>query len=217
MFDWEEDTWMGKARGIASISANHEDGDKESYRKRLFMWLCKVFAMKYGDPWWFAGGTGEDFSLSLPFGTTIGWGYYDNGFRLMQSYAEVHINQYATIKRKHKVQYVRKPFKGGSAYEWQIGGIVLMIYYPHSQIVPDRKLWRVGWFWDCYWTGRFTPSPLTRVVNWLSRKGGMSSFDEDASEYAWSVGPLMFKSIYDPRLNFYTVIWGERTLWHAAD
>ena len=223
MVDYTRDTWGRKDRGIVDVSASITDGEvnkahpQRLYIERLFIWLCMVITKQFGELWGCSSSNNQDYSLDLGHGISVGWGKYRNMYKATESYAEIHIKQYAEIKRRNKVRYIRKPFKGGSAYEWQIGPCVFMLYYPHSTFVPDRKRWRVGSFWDEYWAGSYMPSPLTKLVTWLSRKGEMSCMDEDASEYTWSIGSLAFKSIYDPRLNFYTITWGNRTLWHDAN
>jgi hypothetical protein len=223
MADYVHDAWKGEDRGIVCISASSpydrdsKDHPMRQYIRRIFVWACMIVTKQFGELWSCSDGKNQDYTWRIGKGTSVGWGEYKSMYKKTEFYAEVHTKQYIKIKRKHKVRYIRKPFKGNSAYEFQICGIVLMIYYPHSQLVPDRKRWKVGWFWDCYWTRSFTPSPLTRVVTWLSKNGEHTDFSEDSSVQTWNIGKLAFRTVYDPRLNFYTILWGERTLWGNAD
>lgn len=50
--------------------------------------------------------------------------------------------------------YVRKPFIGPLAYEFQVLGLVLMLSWPHTSWNKDGEH-KVGWrayvVWDKYW------------------------------------------------------------------
>ena len=49
--------------------------------------------------------------------------------------------------------WIRKPFKGTFAYEWQIGCLVFLLKYPHSPFQPDNKYYKLLVFVDKYWRG----------------------------------------------------------------
>jgi len=49
------------------------------------------------------------------------------------------------------MRLIRSPFKGGIAYEWQIGPFVLMVYYPRSPQQPRATRWRLRLWRDPYW------------------------------------------------------------------
>ena len=216
MVDWSRHTRKGQDRGIVKVYAETSlNGvNKASLLRRLFIWLCMVLA-KRGDAWACSFDKNIDYSLRIGK-ATIGWGEFDDGFREKLAYGELHSSQCVSIRRKHKVQYIRKPFKGSCAYEWQVLGIVLSIFYPRSIFAPDRERWGISFFWDVYWSGNYTQSPLAKLVVWLSRKGE-EEWDDDLREYVWTVGPLVVKSRYDTRLNFYEIHWGEKRLWNTAD
>ena len=46
---------------------------------------------------------------------------------------------------------IRKPFKGGIAYEWQVGKFIFLFLYPHSNFQPERKNWQFKIGIDKYW------------------------------------------------------------------
>lgn len=47
--------------------------------------------------------------------------------------------------------FVRKPFKGSSSYEWQVGCLIFHLRYPHSNMFPERKWYSVKVYYDSAW------------------------------------------------------------------
>ena len=229
MVDYTRDTWRRQERAIVKlfISTDADEVNKvhpmRLFTKRAFIWMCMIITRVFGKQWGCSTNNALDYDIKLG-AATIGWGKYDNGIAPVESYAEISMTQYADIvsncrRRYIRKPFIRKPFKRGSAYEWQIGPCVFMLYYPHSTFVPDRDKWETGFFWDEYWSGVYTPNPLIKPVVWLSKKGEQS-YDEgnyDETQYTWKFGPLTIKSWFDVRLNFYTISWNGRDIWHDAN
>ena len=225
MVDYTRDTWRRRERAVVKffISTDADEVNKARpmrlFTKRAFIWMCMIATRVLGKRWGCSiSGNAQDSDIKLG-AVTLGWGEYDNGFAPKSSYAEISTTQRADIVSKCRRRYIRKPFKGGSAYELQIGPCVFMLYYPHSTFVPDRDRWETGFFWDEYWTGSYTPNPLIKPVVWLSRKGKEShnEGDYDETRYTWKFGPLTINSWFDPRLNFYTISWNGQDIWHDAN
>ncbi len=115
-------------------------------------------------------------------------------------------------------RYIRKPFKGSVAYEWQVMGLVLQVLYPHSSMYPSRKKWKVRLSWDSYWTGRETISPLAKLCVWLSTKGELwESSNGECCEHNYRIGPLTIRSGVHPGVNYYGILLRERSLWWGMD
>jgi len=66
--------------------------------------------------------------------------------------------------------FIRKPFKGFVAYEWQVGGLVMQFIHSWSQrpfagrsgfhIIRKPfffRYWRISLWWDPFWKGFSLP------------------------------------------------------------
>jgi hypothetical protein len=91
------------------------------------------------------------------------------------------------------MRLIRKPFKGSFAYEWQILGAVLQLFFPNR--LTRNKRYYIGVWWDKDWykPHKWALQYRSRLIIWLVKHFG--TVDEEYYGYergAGWLGPISY-------------------------